>query len=1141
MSVRSPRARTLLALAVCAALSTTALAADKKKPPTISDLKNRKVEVRVDEPVTGGADRARQSYQQFLDLNQGDAALRAEAMRRLGDLKLEAGERTRIETDLAQGSPLDTTDAIKLYSLLLEAYPKSERNDAVLYQLARAYEADQQIDKSLATLDRMVRQYPTSRYLDEAQFRRGEMLFSAKRWADAEAAYGAVIAIGPKSEFYEQSLYKHGWALFKRGDGDAGLDSFAKLLDRKLVDPRSPSGVVDVDKMTRPQRELVEDTLRVSAITFSADEDAKGVDAFLAKQGDKPYAYLLYGTLGDLYLAKERWTDAANAYRAFSKRDPNHERAPGLQMQAIEAYKKGGFAQLVLDGKKEYVERYRLGSPFWANRDPAKLDFVVRELKTNVKDLAAYYHAQAQQTKQAGDYHEAARWYREFLQSFPNDAEAPATNYLLADTLFESKQYKDAALEYERTAYAYTPNDKSATAGYAALVAYDKEEAGITDPQAKAAWHRQGLDSGLRFAQTFESHPESAPVLVRTAREYYDLKDYAKAVDVADLVLARRPPVDVEKQRTAWTVIANGRFEMGEFDKAEGAYLQVQTLLAPNDPQRPAIDERVAASVYKQGEAKKAAGDAGGAVTDFLRVGQLSPNSKIRPTADYDAAALLIGMKDWPRAIDVLEGFRRNYPASELQPDVTKKLAVAYVEAGRSGAAAAEFERIAGSSGESPDVQREALSQAAALYEKSGDTARTVATLEQYVKRFPQPFDQAIEARQKLADFAGKQGDQKRRTELLSDVIKADKAAGAARTDRSRYLAAKAQLELAQPARDEFVAVRLTAPLKKSLVAKRTAMERALAGYQAANDYAIAEVATAATFEMAELYHRLSEDLLKSERPKSLSGEELEQYDLLLEEQAFPFEEKAIEIHLVNAARAAQGVYDQSVRASFSALAKLKPARFAKVEEGEDLATDPAGAGAPVAPPAPAGESAASAAPPAPPAAPARAAVAPAVAANFQEAVASAGRGDVDTAQQVFELLQQQAPELAGPPLNLGILHARGGRYELAEPALQEALKRDPSSGSAEAELGIVYRALGRFGDAEQAYRRALELDPNNRRAHRNFGVLLDLYLQKPGEALGHYETALSLQGGEDKQISAWIAELKQRVGSPKTAQVQSP
>ena len=34
-----------------------------------------------------------------------------------------------------------------------------------------------------------------------------------------------------------------------------------------------------------------------------------------------------------------------------------------------------------------------------------------------------------------------------------------------------------------------------------------------------------------------------------------------------------------------------------------------QSLLAAGDPQRPVIDERIAASVYKQGEARKAAGD----------------------------------------------------------------------------------------------------------------------------------------------------------------------------------------------------------------------------------------------------------------------------------------------------------------------------------------------------------------------------------------------------------------------------------------------------------------------------------------------------------------------------------------------------
>ena len=154
-------------------------------------------------------------------------------------------------------------------------------------------------------------------------------------------------------------------------------------------------------------------------------------------------------------------------------------------------------------------------------------------------------------------------------------------------------------------------------------------------------------------------------------------------------------------------------------------------------------------------------------------------------------------------------------------------------------------------------MQREALSQAALLYEKSGDVAKTVATLESYVKRYPQPFDAALEARQKLADLAQQRGDASRRAALLEDIIRSDQGAGGARTDRSRYLAAKASLELALPTRDAFNSIQLVLPLKKSLEAKRTALQRALKAFEAADAYAIAEVSTAATFEMAELYRHL--------------------------------------------------------------------------------------------------------------------------------------------------------------------------------------------------------------------------------------------------------------------------------------------
>ena len=837
------------ALVAVIALALAPLAAHAGKapppPPTLKDLKRAAPEVRAGETVAPDPDRAKELYRRFLELEGGDPGLRTEAMRRLGDLQIEAGDSARGET--AGLGEAETREAIEIYTRLLEQQPDYARADVVLYQLSRGWESLGEADKALAYLDTLVAKYPASPRLDEAQFRRGEILFSAKRYPEAQKAYEAASAFGAKSEFYEQSLYKLGWSLFKQSENEASFDPFVRVLDLKLVDAAQAGGVVDPAALPRADRELVQDTFRVLSIAFSYVEGQETLDDFVAARGEIPYAFMLYSELGDLYVGKQRFTDAADSYRAFVDRYPNHERAPLLQMQAIEAYKKGGFAQLVLDGKKEFVERYQLGSPFWAGRTPEQFPLVARELKTNLTDLAQYYHAEAQRTKKKPDYHEAARWYREFLQSFPDDPESAKTNYLLAETLFESGEFRAAATEYERTAYAYPFHDKSAEAGYAALVCYERE-AKSTDGATAAAWNRQRLESQQRFAVTFPAHAESATLLTRTAREYYDLKDLPKALEVAGLVLARRPPVDAAMQRTAWTVTGNAQFDTGRFADAEGAYLQVQSLLAPQDAETAAINERLAASIYKQGEAKQAAGDAAGAVDDYLRVGRLAPGASIRETAEFDAGALLVSLKDWPRAIPVLESFRAGFPASARQADVTRNLALAYLEGGRTGEAAGEFERMASSDAETPEVQRNALWQAAELYEKSAQPARAMATYESYVARFPAPLPEAIEARLKLADYAGESGDYLGRRKSLEGIVAADRDAGGARTDRSRYLAAVATLELTEASRDAFQSIALVAPLKDSLASKKSAMERALAGYQQAVGYAVAEVTTAATF-----------------------------------------------------------------------------------------------------------------------------------------------------------------------------------------------------------------------------------------------------------------------------------------------------
>ena len=929
-------APSLVSLIAIAGLSIapTIEAADKKPKPTgtIKDLESREIKVERDPPSDVKPAQAIEQYQKFLDLPaSGDEKIRIEAMRRLGDLQLEADEAKAGTEATLSGAELK--EAIKLYEGLLAAYPKNARNDKVLYQLSRAYEANSQPEKALAVLDKLVKQFPSSPWDTEAQFRRGEILFSATRYGDAEAAYRKVMDGGPDSGFYDQGLYKHGWSLFKQNRGEESVVSFLKVIERVLI--LQDGKLKEREYLERAERELADDAFRAIAITYYDLDGAETLDAALKQRGDPVYAHLLYEGLGNLYMEKERYQDAALAYEAFAKRRPDDRFAPSLQVKTIEAYQKGGLTTLVLAGKEAFVERYAFGSAFWKERSPEQAPEVVVQLKANQKDVAEYHHAQAQKTKKPEEYAAAARWYGAMLESFPADAQAPATRYLLAEVLFESGQFTGAAKEYERTAYDYPAHAKSADAGYAALVAYQKQEPLLTgDP--RVAWRRKGIESALMFATSFPEHPESARALTKANEDLFALNEFDRVIEVSKAILERKPPADQKQQRSAATLLAHSLFDRGRFVEAEQAYVRVQGYLAANDPDRGPIGERIAASIYKQAEAKQASGDGNAAVDDFLRVGALAPDSKVRMNAEYDAASILIRNKQWDRAAQVLEGFRRKYPNHELAPEVTRSLAVAYSETGRSNEAAAEFEKMAASPTEQPEVKRAALLQAGTLYEKSKSTANVARVYAAYVKQYPKPLDAAQEARQKIADIAKQQNDSRGRSQWITEIIAADKVAGATRSDRSKYLAARATLEQVEPDVAAFNSIKLVVPLDKSLKAKKKAMEKVLGSYSRALDYGVAEVTTASTFGMAELYRQLGADLMTSERPKGLDAEAKEQYDVLLEEQAFPFEEKSIELHEVNVKRTADGVYDESVRRSFDVLAKLKPARYAKAEISEE-------------------------------------------------------------------------------------------------------------------------------------------------------------------------------------------------------------
>jgi outer membrane protein assembly factor BamD (BamD/ComL family) len=831
--------------------------------------------------------------------------------------------------DGQSAAPSGPLDAIKLYDQILATYPHYPHADSVLYQKARALDELGRVDEAVAVMERLIDQYPDSRHIDEVQFRRGEYYFTRKKWLKAEDAYSAIRRIGAGTEYYPLALYKLGWTFYKQDMLDEALGEFTGLLDWAVANGHDLDHAKDEDEERR-----IADTYRVISLCFSNLGGPEVVQKYFAEHGARDYEDRLYAHLAEFYFDKRRYQDAAKTYDAFVALHPLHRSSPKFSMRVVEIYTAGNFPKLVLESKKAFAATYGLQSEYWRHFDVKESPEVLAYLKTNLQDLAGYYHTLYQNAELEDDkpanFDEAARWYRAYLASFPSDEGSPAINHRLADLLLEHQDFGEAAREYERTAYEYPEHAQAAAAGYAAIYAH-REDQKRASGDAQAAIRRQAVDSTLKFVERFPAHEHAAKVLGAAVADLYDMKDYAAAIANARKLIDGYPQAELEVRRNAWAVVANASLDTADYAQAEQAYGRVLELTAADDPKRQAVFDDLAASIYKQGEQANAAGNFRAAADSFLRVAQAAPTSKIRPLAEYDASAALIHLSDWNGAAQVLESFQKEHPEHELHGDATKQLAYVYKQEGDSTRAADEYVRVAAQAKE-PDARREALLVAGELYENANVTDRALAVYLDYVSQFPEPLETAVETRFKIAGIRKRKGDEKSYREELRQIVKLDGAAGSGRTPRIRFLAAQSALVLTDEYWRRFDEVKLVQPFEKNLKEKKRRMDAALDAYGGLVDYEVASVTAAATFYMAELYGQFGKALVDSERPAGLGPADLDEYAKALADEARPFQQRSLEIHEKNVELMASGLYDPWIEKSLARLAVLQPDRYAKFE-----------------------------------------------------------------------------------------------------------------------------------------------------------------------------------------------------------------
>lgn len=905
-------------------------------PPKIPDAKSKVAVV----------DRAKisDSYKKALDSAE-DPVLRQQILARIADFEMSRSEQAQLAAG-DTGRYFDTP--IALFRELIAMQEQSGKPvkgvelDQLRYKLAKALSMDGRTDEAAQSLDKLAVTAPSSKYLGETQFRRAEKAFSDGDYAAAEKHYKSV-ADDKSNPLQQNALYMQAWSEFKRGDYELALQSFARVMDQLLATARKPEEVQQaLELLSGAQKNMLEDTLHVMSLSFSYLDGAASIVSLQKESGDRVYEHLLYQHLGLLYLEKKRFSDSADCYRHFVEHNPLSDFAPEFSIKMIKVYELGNFPSLLIPAKQEFIQRYGITSQYWAKHNGVIGGAASQYLHESLIELAEYEHAQAQEQsaqklpESRNSYARAALWYREFVTTFPKDPKNPEMTFLLAESLSEAGDYPQAISAYEQVAYEYRDKTHGGDAGYAiALLANDLAKQG-NSVDSQQNWQERKTNYALKFAQFYPADYRAAAVLTQAAQELLVQKRYSEAATVAEEILQLKPAAEPSLQFQAWLVLGHANFDAKNYAGAEKAYWEVLNLLPSNTqtkgaPTAQELRERIAASVYQQAQNDLALSQKDLAVEKLLRISHVAPGTDVAIKATYDAGVYLIEQQKWSAAEDVYTRFRQENPKHELTASIPAKMVVIYQNQNKFALAANELGVMERGS-KDPEVKRQALALGAELYEKSGNKPMAIEQYQRYANEYPRPVPEAMEAQAHLIALYTELADTKKRQYWLQRQVDANASAGSQESERTKYLAASAANILAEAPYKDFASLPLTLPLKQSLQKKRASLDSALKAQEKVLSFGVAEFTTQASFRIGDIYAQLSRDLMKSERPTNLDALALEQYDILLEEQAYPFEEKSIQIHQANAQRASKGIYDEWVKRSYDALAQLLPARYKKQE-----------------------------------------------------------------------------------------------------------------------------------------------------------------------------------------------------------------
>ena len=911
-----------------------------------------------------------------------------EALMRLGELYWE-GEREQLvarfrewekrPTDQRGPAPEPNFDRARaLFARVLKDYKWFESYDLALYVDGFLATEQGKQDEALDRFNRILAEYPKSRFIPDAHMARAEAAFNGKYdYAGALVEYEKVMQY-PQSDLYGLALFKSAWCQWRLGRSDEAARRFLQVFQVTDAGER-------VSAVKRKQLdELQAEALKYLVEVFTEDEKntADDVYGFLVKAGGDKFAAKIVKALAAAFYEQAHYERGIEAYELMLKLDPTGTDAPDYGLAIAQGYAtiedwaklKATYARLL----KTFVLPEQGGEGGgWARAqtDPDVVAGAQARIEKQLREDATNLHGKAQRDKTSrAEFEGAAALYEVYLSRFGKGEGAYVAEFSVAEIdFYHLGKNSEAATHYMATARRNPKGPLTHDALYNAISALERMRYGEFEKKTKGESEvdKKFTEAMELYIQLYPNDPDIPELLFRQGKLYYDHQVYDAAVRQWGLLLEKYP-----KSKFA---AGAGELTLDSFNQSKDyTNIEVWARRLKNAPsfqgpeKQKRLDTLIVQSVFKQGEQLAAAGNHGDAAAAYLRAakefprdaraGQACVNAEIEAQKAGDivtmksAADLLIGdHKDAPEAAlgawtaatqfqgmgffaeaaTYHEVLAERFPKSEHAKDAAFNGVLLRTTVGDYDKAIQDGKRYRQQYGSGPEADEVAFLMGKA-HEREKKWREAADLYRNYAKG-AKNADRRAEAYVRLATVLLKTNSQREADEALADAVGLTKQKGISLGAEGKYAAAHARYMQGERILSAFEQIEIAGDMKKlsaRLKQKAELLRQAAAAFLECVGMGVAEWTTAALYQIGHTYEAFALALRNAPPPSNLSDADKEAYQQQIDSFVVPIEEKSLEAYESGWKKAVElGIFNSWTAKMREALGRLNAELYPPAKE----------------------------------------------------------------------------------------------------------------------------------------------------------------------------------------------------------------